>query len=417
MEKLPSFKEEPMMPDEGVYLSKIIFWATGDTWNILNKQMLTSTEFGERYHYRTGAIKNKVREITSAIHDSTEIVKRISWWIKTNIEWNNVRDFFSDPPEEILERRRGSSGDINLMLSAMLSEAGINNELVLISTRENGFAFEDIFALEQFDYVLCLIKLGGKNLFLDATERFLPYNLIPPRCLNYKGFVVSKDNPRWIAIVPPGKEKVTVTEDITLSEDLSANGLLTITADDYLGFAFRKVYSKELAGEMSGTAIDSVLFHSNGIDAEHANIGNVNEYDRPVIIEKKIEGLHLEDMNGNRAYLDVFSNLIKERNPFISPTREYPIEFPTPIDHSVIVQITLPDNYIVEDIPKSKAITLSGNGAKFSYNISTAGPKIIVAIRFQILSTIILQHEYGNLRELYSSAIAKQAERLVLMRK
>ena len=81
---------------------------------------------------------------------------------------------------------------------------------------------------EQLNYVICLIKIGDKTLFLDATEKYLPMGILPERCLNGLGLVISETNHGWIDIVATAKARTVVNSDVTLSKNGDLKGKVNI---------------------------------------------------------------------------------------------------------------------------------------------------------------------------------------------
>ena len=79
----------------------------------------------------------------------------------------------------------------------MLEKAGFEVYPVLISTRDNGFVRENIAVSTQFNYVICLVRFGDKSVLLDGTDAFLGTCVLPERCLNGQGLMISKAGHSW----------------------------------------------------------------------------------------------------------------------------------------------------------------------------------------------------------------------------
>lgn len=411
MEELPAFKAEPLMPHKDIYVSKVVFWSKENDWSKVNTNILTSAGFGGILYKRSKTLREISKEVIGDEKNPMDIIKRASVWIKSNIEWTAYCDYFSDEPEEIIKRKKGSSGDINLLLAAMLIESGLDVETVILSTKDNGFIFEERPSEYQFNYIVCLAHVNKKDIFLDATEKLLAYNLLPSRCLNYKGFVISKTNPRWIALPATGKDKVNITEDITIEKDLSATGTITTMADEYGAFNLRSLKSTEPNFKNPLVANQAALLK------DYTTYTNTDQYDKPFVIGDSLQEITNIQNSGDKIYIDPFADLILTDNPFLALTREFPVEFETPIDNFKMVNITVPENYEIEEVPKSGGITIPGNAARFVYNVTVSGQRINLAARYQINNPYILQYEYPALRELYSQMLAKQSEKIVLIKK
>ncbi len=91
------------------------------------------------------------------------------------------------------------------MLISLLNEIGIEAEAVLLSTRDNGVLHPAQIMLSKFNYVICEARIGDETFLLDATDKYLPYNFLPERCLNGQG--------RRISLLPKRNDWVDLNQD------------------------------------------------------------------------------------------------------------------------------------------------------------------------------------------------------------
>ena len=49
----------------------------------------------------------------------------------------------------------------------------------------------------DFNYVIAVVNIEGKEYFLDATSR-LPFGILPVKCYNGQGWKASLSNPDWV---------------------------------------------------------------------------------------------------------------------------------------------------------------------------------------------------------------------------
>jgi len=120
---------------------------------------------------------------------------------------------------------------------------------------------------------------------------------------------------------------------------------------------------------------------------------------------------------GDVIYLNPYITQRIEENPFKSESRVYPVDYGNKTERIYIAQFKIPQNYSVDELPKSKIIALPENAAKFTYNVSQIADHINVTSSFQVNKTLFIQSEYPLLREFYNQVVAKQAEQIVLKKK
>ena len=422
---VPAFKEEPHMTSETDYVSKINFALSHITlpgqpvqeimgsWTKLNTTLLEEEDFYGVVK-GSGFLRNTVEEITKGLQDPMEKVAAIHKYVQNNIEWDGYRDFYAGNLKKILELKKGSSGDINLLLASMLEKAGFQVDMVLLSTRDHGFVREQFPMVKQFNYVVCQLKVADKKIFLDATEKHLPVNVLPERCLNGQGLVISKVNHGWTPLDTKTKAKTIISAVIELEESGLLKSKLEVSRDGYDANKMRKAYQ----AKGKETYIKDFV-GSRDWKVANTNFENISEITLPAKETYEIEIPDHASVAGDNIYVNPFLTSQIEINPYKAEAREYPVDYGSLVEQVYLCRIKVPAGYVVEEAPASKMLTLPGNAARYVYNVSSApqGDWITITSSFQINRNIFLQQEYPNLREFYNQVVAKQAEQIVLKKK
>ena len=410
MVDVPAFKAEPLMPNEDAYLS-ILKVDRSRTWGDIAVDLMNRYRVG-KILLQDSYLNGKVKELTAGMTQPAQKIKVLSAFVKETVSWNGVCDFAAYDPHEVVEKKRGSSGDINLLFASLLKKAGLNVNLLFLSTRENGYVLQEFPSSTQFDYVICHISLeDGSELFLDATEKNLPYDMLPSRCFNHKGFLVSSDKHGWVGIEPTKREKVSLNVSVLLSTEGQLSGKVNINNDGYAAFSGRE----KLQGGEESYRKDSFINKLSNV--QKSEILNVKDVDKPLLENYDINIDSYATLSGDLIYFNPVVFLREEANPFVLTTRQYPVDFSSIVDKVSVYNITIPDGYSVEELPQSKVFTLPEGAAKYTFNISVNSNKIVVMNRLQINKTLFYQDEYPNLREFYTRLVAKNSENVVLKKK
>jgi len=421
---VPAFKAEPFITSSNNYISKINFELAFTkfpnqgiktymgSWDDINKQFWESTDFGGEVT-GNGFLKKLVDEITTGISEPDQKISAITSYVKGNITWDgNKRRFTAQPLRKVLEDKKGNSAEINLLLTSMLDKAGITANPVLISTRDHGFVREQIAVSSQFNYVICLASFNDKKILLDATEKLLPTGLLPERCLNGSGLVISKNGHAWVDLQSTTKSRYVTTFDLTLAEDGTFTGKLLVERSGFDGLNGRKQILSKSEDEYVKTFVSDKPWQITSKE-----FSNVKELNQPL---KENYGLTISESvttGGDIMYVNPILIGRTDENPFKLEKREYPVDYSSPFDRVYMCKITLPDTYQPEELPKPKMISLPGNTGRFAYSVAMNGKTITVISNLQINKSIFNQEEYLNLREFYNQMIAKQAEQIVLKKK
>ena len=421
---VPAFKPEPAMTTYKDYISKMNFELSFTqfpnqpvksymgSWEDINKTYAESADFGEAV---TGNkfLKTIVEAITTGGTTPIEMTGSICNYIRQNVVWDGTnRKYSSKSLQTVLEEKKGNSAEINLLLASMLDKAGFNVLPVLLSTRDHGFVRESTPASSQFNYVICLLQLGDKKILLDATDKLLPIGTLPEKCLNGNGLVVSKAGYEWIKLESPGKSKTSINTDLTIANTGELTGKIQIDRTGYYAQATRAEYLSE--GE-----IEYVKDFKSSISGEltKSEFQNANDIAKPF---KELHDVTISDhitVAGDMMYLNPFVISRQEENPFKLEKREYPVDFGSPFDKVFLIKLTIPEDYRIEELPKSKVITLPNAAAKFFYNVGQTENTVTISGSLMVNKSLFVQDEYPNLREFYNQMIAKQAEQIVLKRK
>lgn len=413
LKDIPAFKKEPLMPDVNAYLAAIEFSSKKRSWlDVYNHFILAESFSGivQKHDY----LQKEVDVITAGITDPKEKVKAVSDYIKQNIQWNGVKDNYSDSPKEVFERKKGTSGDINLIFASMLKKAGLKVNLLLLSTRDNGFILEDYPTPGQFNYVVCELMLNNERLLFDATEKFLPFDMLPAHCFNHKGFLVSSEQYGWIGMEPKRHHKVSVEADLTLMESGEVGGEVKLLMSDYAAFQIRE---EQVSEEGDDEKYVNKVLKKDLWDVKLLEKQHIENIEKPVLEKYELNSRQNAIVANDRIYLNPHLFLRVEQNPFKMQERVYPVDFDMLEDKTVLTKIKVPEGFVVEELPESAALVLQGNALKFISSVSHSGNQIIVMSKLQVNKTLFQPFEYLELKEMYDRIIAKQSESVVLKRK
>ncbi len=421
---VPAFKSEPFITTPRDYISKINFELSFTqfpnqpvktylgNWDNVNTTYADSPDFGGQVT-GNGFLKKNVEAITSGLISPEEKMDAICNYVKQTVEWDELnRKYVSTTLKKVLDEKKGNSADINLLLASMLNKAELNVFPVLLSTREHGFIREATPAESQFNYVVCLVRIGEKNILLDATDKLLPTGTIPERCLNGNGLVVSKEGFQWIKLQSPGKSRRAVNADLVLDDSGELKGKLTLDRTGYYAQGARQNYFSKGEADYVKDFLGSRSWGLN--KSEFLNATEVKQ------AFKETHILSIADHTttaGQMIYINPFIMEQQITNPFKLEQREYPVDYGSPFENIYLVKVQLPDGYTVEEAPKSKIMSLPGSAAKYLYNVVQTGNSISISSNLTINQSLFTQDEYPNLREFYNQMVAKQAEQIVLKKK
>jgi hypothetical protein len=422
MRNIPAFKDEPFTSNSDDYISKIEYHLTdafvagtyinlNTSWPKIVNNLLDDPDFGGQIK-SSGFLKNIVQEVMVGMADESQKAKAIYNYVKSKVEWNEIIDKIPDHQfKKVLEDKKGSTSEINLLLVSMLQKAGLKSYPVFLSTRKHGIINPFYPQFRQFNDVICMVKLGDKKILLDASDRGLPMNALPERCLNGEGLVVSKDEMEWVPLVSIRSRKA-ISADYKVSDTGEITGKLTIKRDGLDASGMRESY-KDLGKEK----YVKDFLAGKSWELTNSSFDNLENPDQSA---SEIHEISINDhvqVAGNVIYLNPYIVGRMEENIFKAEQRLYPVDYSTPFDRIYTAKIQVPEGFIVEELPKQKIMALASNSAKFVYSATLIGNSINFVSQFIVNKSVFTAEEYPNLREFYSQVVAKQAEQIVFKRK
>jgi hypothetical protein len=159
------------------------------------------------------------------------------------------------------------------------------------------------------------------------------------------------------------------------------------------------------------------VFGSKPWQIANSDFQNVTELTQT---PKQIHELTITDhasVAGDMIYINPYITSQIESNPFKLDNRVYPVDYGSMIENVYMCKLTIPDGYVIDEMPKSKVLMLPENAAKFMYNVGQNGNTINITSQFLINKNIFVQTEYPDLKEFYNQVVAKQTEQIVLKKK
>jgi transglutaminase-like putative cysteine protease len=418
----PAFKKEPYTTSSKNYMSAVEFELAGiqeirgpyhdktGNWNQINKDLMDHQYFGIQLK-SGGFLKDVVAEISAKAETDEEKILAAFNYIKSNMSWNDYYGkYVTSSLRAAFKEKKGNVADINLMLVVLLNKLGVKADPVILSTRSNGMLSLFSPSKAKFNYVIASCKIGENRIYLDATDENCPCNLLPERCINDKGRVISSAGSYFVDIKSKSISRSATIAKLNLTEDGVVSGNVDLSLNGFTALQFRDAIQDKSEEDLLETMDEAYEL----IDVESVDLENLRDVEKSVISKMEVEMTEeLENVNDLIYFNPFVVNKIDE-NPFTLEERKYPVDFTYPIDRTFMLELTVPEGYTLESKPTPARINLPEKSGQFMYSASQNGNKIMVVSRFKINKRTFLFNEYASLKEFYNLVVAKHAEMLVL---
>lgn len=419
---VPAFKEEPFMPAPDEFISQVYFelstidfpWETvknyTQTWSAINKTLLDITSFGGFINQQR-AVRDEVAQITGDAEAEMEKLLVTYTYLQNTVNWNGIRDIYAtERPKKILENKSGSAADINLLLVLMLREAGIQSNPVILSTTDHGIVNPGNPNISEFNYTIASAVVDDRYILLDATDKYLPAGMLPARCLNGNGRLINETGGMNMSLLNNEKSVKMIMADLTMDTDGNMSGTVSTKYSSLAAASFRK--------DVNENGFDKYI---EDFENSHHNweVQNFEVENLENIYDDVTQKLTVNISNESETTSDLifFTPMLMEQieeNPFKAQERSYPIDFVFPREEMVMLKLTLPEGYVVDEVPENMQIALPDNDCVYGFTVSAFGNVVQMTSKMQINRTFHSPENYATLRNFFEQVVSKQAGQIVL---
>ena len=427
IKEIPAFKKEYYLQNPYDYLDKIELHllqtyngeeVSGSTnWATTNKELLVSNEFGAAITIDGAAsISNATEKLTSGDIDYMDAAKHIYFYIRDNFICDSDDDIYLDNElYNVNKKKKGTVEEINLLLVAMLRQKKINASPVILSTTEYGTNPASYPVIGKMNYVICMMKMGGDTVFLDASRPLLGFGKLPIDCYNGHARIISDVDSGSVFFKRDNvKEQKSTT--IFIVNDEKTKGLMSGSVEITPGY----LESYELRNTIKANGEKDFFknvreAYGNDVTVENTGIDSLKKLEEPVKIHYDFN--YTSDINQDIIYYTPVILPSFKENPLKAEQRKYPIEMPYPLDEIYILNMEIPIGYVVDELPKSSKVAYNGNDGFFEYLIEKNETSVQLRTHIKLNKATFVAEDYNSLREFFAFIVKKQSEQIVFKKK
>ena len=432
MSNVPAFRDEPFIINEDFYRDRLETKVSaltengrrvtrGVNWVQVIKFLMEDEDFGiqiKKNIPRTAELDEMLKHI-NAPYDK---MKTIYKYVQNNMQWNEYEGIWaSDGVKAAWKDKKGTVGEINLILVNLLRDAGLDARPLLVSTHDNGLVNTvDAGTYEypgfyQFNKTMAYVEIGDNVYVLDATEKDVPVHLIPPDVLMTEGLVIEKiETFEWGWQLLWDKDMVSKTVMLIngqIDETGQMKGDVSISSFDYarlskLSTAKKgkdKFIEKYIAGTNPGLTVDEIAFE------------NLDSDSLPLVQKIKFS----ESLSSSGDYKYFSSNILSglEKNPFIADNRFSDVFFGMNQSYMIMGTFDIPEGYQFEELPKNIRMRMPDTSINVVRLAQVAENRLMTKIELEFKKPLYPATEYAGLQEFYKRLFDLLNEQYVIRKK
>ena len=433
MSNVPALRDEPYILNEDDYMQKIesktIAYENSSgvrqsiivNWPQVIRFLMEDEDFGIQIKKEIPRTADLDAQLKS-IKDPYMRMKVIYQYVKKNMEWNGNPGIWAlDGVKAAWKVKKGTTGEINLILINLLKDAGLNAKPILVSTHDNGLvntadagtAWSPGFY--QFNKVLAWVAIGNNIYVLDGTDKETPANLIPLDVVATEGLVIEKLETFEWGWKSMWKDNLQYKNMVLLKAEINPDGKLTgeasISSYDYARI------SKISTARKGKKEFTEQFFSSNnpGITIDSVTLENIDTDSLPLL-----QIVHFkEQLNASGGYqyfsVNLFTGL--EKNPFVADERISDVFFGILQSHTLIGSIFIPDGYEFDELPKNIKMIMPDTSIIVTRGAQVIDNMLSFRINLDFKKPYYSAEEYAGFKEFYKKLFDLLNEQFVIKKK
>ena len=424
MKEVPAFIKEDYMTSRENYIASIKFELSEfhgfdgsknkytKSWKSIDKEFRADKDIGRQLK-KVDYIKKKLPTHLIEGENNLAKAKKIYSYIQNYFTWNNKMRIFTEVRvKEAFENKVGNSSEINISLINALNAAGFDTEIMLMSTRNNGLPTKAHPIMSDFNYAIAKLNIGTESYLLDATNKEMPFGMLPFRILNGYGRVMNfKKGSYWHTINPKKNNLTNTTLNLKLNAKGNFQGAMHQSYNGYKAINKRKEIIN-LEEDDYLTKIEDAYVGDADLVVNSYNNTNLDSIDKPL---KELFDITIDsELNGKYLLISPFIADKTSSNPFKLKERTYPVDFGYPSTYQYILKLEIPEAYKVKELPKKAGFSLPNNGGTYIFNIEQKNNEVTLISRITLKRSFYLPQEYPYLKEFYNQIIKTQKSLITL---
>ena len=317
------------------------------------------------YHSLVKQVKNNsevlkpvVKRITEGKTKKEDIVSSLFYWVQDNIRYiafeDGIAGFKPAPADDVYKKKYGDCKGMANLLKEMLILAGYDARLTWVGTRHLAYSY-DTPCLAVDNHMICTLIDGGQKIFLDPTEKYIPFKSVAYRIQGQEALIEDGDKYILEAIPEYGPEinQTVYTTQLILEDDVLTGKGNIVWKGESKASIFKAYYST--SKEDKDRLLKNYITDNKNIYLEEIELKNVEDRAKDLSVDYDVKVKNAVILLDNEVYVNldydgVFQNFI------IDDKRIRDIVFPYKISEQYIMNLSVPEGYKVQHVPENMSV-------------------------------------------------------------
>ncbi|MDY8138955.1 transglutaminase domain-containing protein [Aquimarina sp. 2201CG5-10] len=420
IEKIDAISKDKNKPGPTYYRPHLLFLAKSHSSNGKKTTLLNNTaDLYKWYHSlvlqldnNTESIKEKTLSLIKDCKTDEEKMKAIYYWVQDNIRYiafeDGIAGFKPDEAQNVYKKKYGDCKGMANLTKQMLKIAGFDARLTWIGTKRIAYDYS-LPTIAVDNHMICTVLLNDQKYYLDSTEKYNPLEYNAERIQNQQ--VLIEDGENYILDQIPEMKSDLNLETLSANFEISDEELIGDISRNYNGES--KSYFlyniNNLRTDRREETLDWYIRRDDkNVTAQDISVTDITDRDGDLNLSYKINQKNAVSAFDNELYIDI--DYYKEYKNLDLKKREIDYIFPYKILEKTNINLKIPDNYKIKELPEDLVIKNSDFEISFTYKTEGDIIKYQKIIHFKNAkissSEIDLWRDFhNNLKEQYQKQI------------
>lgn len=418
---MPAIKDEPFVWYKNEFIASVNFEISAthfpgsmyqpysQTWENLEQSIYGKSDLGDNIKIRN-PFKDQISVLLDTVKTEKTKIERIYSFVKDHIKWNESYSFSGNGWKDAVKNKTGDNGQINIVLLSILKSAGFTAYPVLIRRRSQGrlpFTYPSFDKLTTF--IVAAQTSDGKTYYMDGSAIYGGLNMLPIDVLVDRARVLEPTvSKKWVDFTKMSRNKSVYIINSKLDKDGEMTGTVKSIHTNQLAYSYK---SRFFNAKDSASFVEKYE-NNNALKIESMIINGKEPMSN--LVEENMTFKKSVNVQGDFMYINpmVFTHL--DKNPFTQSLRKLPIEFDFPYSFQLSSTIQIPDNFTVEEIPKSLKITLMDDAGVCVFQAIKDNNIIQLNYKFELNQIVFFPENFEVIKNFFAQVAIKNSELVVL---
>jgi hypothetical protein len=350
------------------------------------------------------------------IYDRVQQLRNKSYELrKTEQEEKRDKEKPAENVEDVWKRGYGNGVQLTWLFLGLVRAAGFEAYGCWVSDRRQYFFTPQTMQTGKLDANVVLVKLDGRDVYLDPGAEFTPFGLLTWSETGVTGLKLDKDGGMWIKTTLPASSESRMERkaNLKLSDTGDLEGKLTVTCTGLEAMYYRldvrhedEVARKKFLENRLKMQVPAAM------EAELVNQPDWSGSETPLVAEFTVKIPGWASNAGKRVVLSagVFTGV--EKHIFEHANRVHPIYFEYPYEKEDDVTIELPAGWQVSSVPPAQA--KDGHVIAYSIKVENGKDTLHLTRKLTVDFLMLEAKYYPALRNFFEVVRTGDEEQIVL---